>query len=86
MGMNPTIKVSPRGTPAPQEEPEHPAELVKEGKGFIRRCAEIIIQDAKDKLYVERARRRKEYENFIRDYGPKPKSNGGDPVEMWREI
>jgi len=79
----PTVKVRPPGSPeevfgqVPQKGTRKSApQIKKKGKGFISRCVEIIIQDAKDKLYAERARKRREYEDFMELYGPKQPGNG----------
>jgi hypothetical protein len=79
--MSPKVKVYPPGSPAdvfgkaPKQAPAIPV-TTKRGKGFLSRCMEIIIQDARDKLYAERARKRREYEDFIEMYGPKRPGNG----------
>ena len=70
----PTVKVRPThvstGKRAQATKEPTPLDLFREvpvpekGKGFIRKCVEIIIQDTKDRLYADRKRRREEYERF----------------------
>jgi hypothetical protein len=81
--MSPKVIVHPPGSPAEvfgpvaTERPARRSPPTKEkGKGFIRRCVEIIIQDAKDRLYAERARKRREYEDFLELYGPRRPGDG----------
>lgn len=81
----PTVKVRPTSvsTKAPAGKEKQDASLrgdakPERGKGFIRRCVEIIIQDALDKLYRDRKRKREEYERICElAYGSTGRKNGG---------
>ena len=60
----PSVKVRYTAVNTKPEEERSVSPAVQGGKGFLSRCVEIIIQDAKDKLYQDRRRKREEYERI----------------------
>jgi hypothetical protein len=60
----PTVKVRPGGRESLQRTLEKAPASAHIDKGFISRCVEIVLEDAKDKLYRDRKRRREEYEHI----------------------
>ena len=60
------MKVKVKSTPVTPSAPTRLPIPPQRKQGFIAKFVRIIIDDIKNKLYVERARKRNEYEQFCK--------------------